>query len=447
MSPTRPRCLLRREKNRSTSDLSAHAIFRRFSVCRYLANWWNHPSLNHYPLTPPLILTAALVPFSINAPGRESSRATSPDLSRAPVDYYVPTLDGWRAIAIFLVILCHASPSVFGPEGSHPWPRLAAKLWWGGYGVDIFFGISGLLICGRLLRERRERGYFSLREFYVRRVFRIIPPAAVYILTLSFFVLGHRIQVRPIELLSCIFFFRNYLPENAWSFVTAHFWSLAVEEHFYLLWPGFLAFLGNRRARVCVIPIAIAIGLWRFGLMRYYYCFHVPVNFFARSDIRLDAPLWGCWAALLIDSGWTKLLTSFLTTPVSIVLGLICTGCIVFSPPFSQTLFAAAIPFILLSTVLHPHGLPARVLELPLLKWVGQLSYSLYIWQQVFLVWPTYPRPLPFGWLQAWPVNFVAIFMFAATSYYVIEKPAIGLGRRVVRGLQQPGALSLAGDR
>ena len=369
--------------------------------------------------------------------------ATDKDVVSSGSDY-VPTLDGWRAVAITLVIICHASPSVFGPDGSHPWPQLAAKLGWGGYGVDIFFGISGLLICGRLLREQRKHGRFSVRDFYLRRFFRIIPPAAVYIFAVTILSLVKRINVRPIELLSCVFFFRNYLSNNPWSFVTQHFWSLAVEEHFYLIWPGLLLLLGIRRARVFIVPIAMSIGLYRLGLVRCYYHFNLPADFFTRSDVRLDAPLWGCWAALLIDGGWTKSLTSLLKAPLCLGLILLCSGCAVFEPPFGQTVIAASIPFVLLSTVLHPHAFPARCLELAPVKWIGRLSYSLYLWQQIFLVWPSYPRPLPFGWLQSWPLNFVAIFLFAMISYYLIEKPAIGWGRKIALAESRTASFEIA---
>jgi peptidoglycan/LPS O-acetylase OafA/YrhL len=312
------------------------------------------------------------------------------------------------------------------------------KLEWGVYGVDLFFAISGLLICGRLLREQREQGSFSLRDFYVRRVFRIIPLVAVYILVVWLLVVSHRLRVRPIELLSCIFFFRNYITQDPWSFVTAHFWTLAVEEHFYLIWPGLLALLGSRRARMWVVPIALGIAVWRLGAAHYYYSYHTPRNFYIRSDIRLDAPLWGCWAALLIDGGWTKTLTNFLIAPVAIILGLACLFCFAFHPPFERVLVAASIPLILLSTVLHPEGLAAKVLELPSIRWIGRLSYSLYIWQQIFLLWPTYPRPLPLGWLQRWPINFVAMMVFAVISYYLVEKPSIALGRSIVQRFQRP---------
>ena len=152
---------------------------------------------------------------------------------------YIPTLDGWRAISIVLVLLHHSRVSVPLPLIG---PFLAMLSVYGGSGVWIFFAISGILICGRMLQEERKHGRISLRNFYIRRAFRILPPALLYLVTLA--ALSPFLHVAKLELVSSMFFFRNYvlagLPPAHWF--TAHFWSLAVEEHFYLLLPGILVF-------------------------------------------------------------------------------------------------------------------------------------------------------------------------------------------------------------
>ncbi|MBV8072845.1 MAG: acyltransferase, partial [Acidobacteriaceae bacterium] len=151
---------------------------------------------------------------------------------------YIPTLDGWRAVAIGMVIAYHASMVPFGTVEAYrsSWAYL---LRFGHIGVALFFGISGFLITTLLLREEARNGRISLSKFYIRRCFRILP--AYYALLGSITILG--LITSRAELMSSLCFVRNYIHEGAGggSYVTGHLWSLAVEEHFYLLWPGLLA--------------------------------------------------------------------------------------------------------------------------------------------------------------------------------------------------------------
>ncbi len=103
--------------------------------------------------------------------------------STSPADsaHYIPTLDGWRAVAILLVLGCHARDQIFGPNGIWPLPRINTALVHGVLGVDVFFGISGFLITSRLLKEYERRRSIDLGDFYWRRFFRILPAAWTYL--------------------------------------------------------------------------------------------------------------------------------------------------------------------------------------------------------------------------------------------------------------------------
>ena len=94
-------------------------------------------------------------------------------------DGYMPALDGWRAIAIMGVILVHSS--LFTPNQIYAWrlQRIGAN------GVQLFFAISGILICSRLLDEERSKGHIGLKKFFVRRIFRIQPAALVFLFALA----------------------------------------------------------------------------------------------------------------------------------------------------------------------------------------------------------------------------------------------------------------------
>src|SRR5258708_1522262 len=123
---------------------------------------------------------------------------TSPQASSARI----PTLDGWRGVAILLVLIDHASR----------YSRFNDKMWasLGFFGVDIFFVLSGYIITARLMEERAKSSEINLSSFYLRRAFRILPPVASYLLTITLLSLFLPMHVGPSEILASLFFFRNY---------------------------------------------------------------------------------------------------------------------------------------------------------------------------------------------------------------------------------------------
>ena len=355
-------------------------------------------------------------------------------MSRPSKDYR-PTLDGWRAIAILLVMFAHGGSALFAVGGLYASSTMYAVSQRGVFGVDLFFGISGLLICGRLLDERERTGGFSLGSFYIRRVFRILPPAFAYLAIVGLLAVAGVIAVSPREWLSSVFFSRNYIvmpPGTGWY--TGHFWSLAVEEHFYLIWPTALLMLGSDRARRYLPGIAIAVAIWR---MLDFHFFHGQIwpgvlndNIYERTDTRFDGLLWGCWIALIVSvPAYREVLERRLSATVTACLVVALIACIALNPPLQMAWESVLVPVILAGTVLNPTMLFSRILEMSAIRWIGRISYSLYIWQQLFLVRPGIP--LPFGRLQEWPLNILAVFICASASYYLLEQPLVALGHRL----------------
>src|SRR5271156_3422052 len=142
---------------------------------------------------------------------RSRTQPRDPRLVSRPSKDYRPTLDGWRAIAILLVIFAHGGSELFYPGGRFASSALYSLSLHGVFGVDLFFGISGLLICGRLLDEREKTGGISLHSFYIRRVFRILPPAFAYLAIVGLLAIAGFIAISPREWLSSVFFSRNYI--------------------------------------------------------------------------------------------------------------------------------------------------------------------------------------------------------------------------------------------
>ncbi len=279
---------------------------------------------------------------------------------------YLPTLDGWRAVAVIMVIACHA----IHPVGN--WLSLL-----GPYGVSIFFGISGFLICSRLLDEEERRGRIDLGRFYVRRAFRILPAAWAYLAAVGLLASIGKLTVDPRQLAGCVLVCRNYFPFQitAGDWFTRHFWSLAVEEHFYLLFPLLLWACGAKRACFLVPLLAVGVAGWRAIDYRTRLLTDLMPHVYPqlRSDMCMDGLLCGCSTALLVRyiriiPGGQVIAMIGLGSLALAVAGM--TGVV----PMPDLLLAVLIPWALAGTALQPASIVGRILEAAPLRWIGRSS-------------------------------------------------------------------------
>jgi peptidoglycan/LPS O-acetylase OafA/YrhL len=346
---------------------------------------------------------------------------------------YIPTLDGWRAIAILAVLGYHSPVIRIGPISTTVVHN------YGSQGVDLFFAISGLLICSRLLAEEERSGSISLRSFYVRRAFRILPPAIVFLLVAGLLGLLHVIPMPLGAWLSALFSFRNYYHGMPWlqslsqpgqdSWYTGHFWSLAVEEHFYLVLPGLLVLFAKSRKLVLGFLI-VFFTVWQAIFLD---------GWPQRTDLKIDALLIPAFLAVLLQS--EKVTAWFRTWLYPIVAALLLAGVLALIAKTGDTLamikpiLKVTYPLLILSTILHYKGWLGRFLELAPLRWIGRISYSIYLWQQLFFLDEREMHDThanwPLGGLQHLPLNLVSVFALAALSYYLIEKPFVRIGHRL----------------
>ena len=342
---------------------------------------------------------------------------------------YIPTLDGWRAVAIFWVLIGHDQAWRLGWFSNH-WLRENRLR-----GVQLFFALSGFLICTRLLREESRFGAISLRSFYTRRLFRIQPAAMTYLFVVILLSLAGIIPVYWSGIAGSALMVRNIWPTelHAGFWYTAHFWSLAAEEHFYLLLPGFLVSIRRRRLAILSI-LAVALETWRrivIATPQLQKAFEWQVA--QRTDVVLGGILLGSVFAVALTHG--RLLhfaKSFLQPWVAVLY----TGLVFFEMDrhHSTTVQAVIItvyPLLIVATSLHPEKFLSRLLELAPIRYIGRISYSLYIWQQLFFPGddPVAPHSFHSHIFLCWGATFAC----AIASYYLIETPLVRRGHRIAK--------------
>jgi peptidoglycan/LPS O-acetylase OafA/YrhL len=330
----------------------------------------------------------------------------------------IPSLDGLRAASVGLVIAGHYLAYLPGLEGRFPFAQLS---WAGQSGVDVFFVISGFLITYILLQEHKENGAISLWRFYLRRFFRIFPPFYVYLASVVVLsVWGFAPQDRR-NLISAATYTWNYM-SHAPSWLLGHTWSLSLEEQFYLAWPPLLVLLGKRKSRylaVACIVFSPALRLATYVLAPSLRGM-VPVML----HTRLDTIMFGCAIALFWDeprfhAAINKLLRADIACG-SIVYILIAP---ILSERFQARydwligypLRGLLISIVMLYVVCKPATRMGYALNLAPVRHLGVISYSLYLWQQMFTAGHSWP----------FPVAFVALFACAEGSYWLVERPSL----------------------
>lgn len=304
---------------------------------------------------------------------------------------HMPALDGLRGLAVLLVMLLHFQLDTPDTALGRAYLSVVESGW---AGVDLFFVLSGFLITGILYDNRGREGYFL--NFYARRVLRIFPLYFGF-LALRFWVVPELVRLDWVEL-------HTPPAQQAWAWLyltnlqivlfgpgseapfTGHFWSLAIEEQFYLLWPAVVLLLPRRRlmAACCVLvvaaPLVRAVFVYGFGASFWAYYF---------TPSRMDALAMGALVALAVRTpGGLPLLLRW-RTPVLVASGAALTAlyawrglgsrdAVVLTAGISVVgVFFAA---LIVTTVAAPSGSPLhRAFVHPGLLFFGRYSYSLYV--------------------------------------------------------------------
>jgi peptidoglycan/LPS O-acetylase OafA/YrhL len=347
-----------------------------------------------------------------------------------------PSLDGLRAISIIIVILSHLILNKHIPFHFLTDIKLLMPLTLlftdGGFGVNVFFIISGFLITSLLLKEE-FKGEISLKKFYLRRTIRIFP--AYYFLLFIYFILYlfNYIEIGKTSWLSSLTYTKYFFPN--YDFITDHFWSLSVEEHFYLLWP--LLFMGGSKVR----KWSLLVLIFAVPLVKIYSHFY-ETNFYGHElfnnnsiFFRVDSIAIGCLVAIYLEKILEIIKPKFSLIFRFSIIALILIRFIPkvpakigFEDYFVLDIFFNSIGpvsnilivIIMLYSIFGPNKIWFNFLNSPIIKYIGVLSYSLYLYQQFFTAKNNY-------WICQFPQNLLFIFFTAIFSYHIIEKPFLKL--------------------
>jgi peptidoglycan/LPS O-acetylase OafA/YrhL len=338
---------------------------------------------------------------------------SSPESAHERLD----SLDGWRTISVALVIIDHLGRwSSIGTTDS----RFAVFDSYGHLGVQIFFVISGFVICRGLEKETSGFGQISIAAFYVRRFFRILPPLLFFLVGLltlwSFGLVDYQISQLPRAMtFTC----------NIWNgcggYVANHLWSLSVEEQFYLVFPVLFVLLAKKRKVVlgalwCGFPFAIlALGEVRLGALASYL-----------SDFL-------CIAAGIVCAEYEQEIRRFCRrlptwTPVASFAALLFLATIagpnIWSTLARFFLLPALIALGLVTTVAQPSAV-SRLLSTRWMTAIGRSSYTIYLWQQLATA------PYSGQGYVFYVLSVPGCVGFSCLSYFFVERRLIRMGAKV----------------
>jgi peptidoglycan/LPS O-acetylase OafA/YrhL len=328
---------------------------------------------------------------------------------------YFPALDGLRAICILLVIFnhthCHYPPFIYG---------------W--VGVDIFFVLSGFLITTLLLRERENYGNLSLKAFYARRAFRILPLyftiLAGYLVLIPLLRDWKRWEEMKLALPYLLTFTQEFRPVATGS-IYGQTWSLGFEEKFYLMWPLLVLVGFPFRTRKSLILIAAGSLLLL-----------LP----SHSAIPYGGLFLGALFGVLLDKSSGRWLQNAVSkVPAGLAFtAVVLTYLLVGRRPYFTLLFSLAASFLTAALVTH-HGILRRILEQPAMVLFGKRSYAMYLVHVVLL--DEIERSARRLHLDLWyivvPLCYFASFAAALVLFYLIERPCIAQGRRLSRRMRE----------
>jgi len=339
---------------------------------------------------------------------------------------HIPSLDGIRAVAVLLVFFSHTG---FG----HIIP--------GGLGVTIFFFLSGYLITTLLVEEHKSTDTISLKNFYIRRIYRLFPP--LYIVIIGAVVItvlkGSSSFISMDGFLSQILHYSNYyiifVGKEGMIPGLGILWSLAVEEHFYLFFPIFLLFfikkLSLKNLVLLIILIIVLVIAWRLLLVLNFDILslrdpHYNYTYYA-TETRIDSLLYGCVMALILNPVYARkteikpsIIKAGLLIGTSMILFTLFYRDVIFRETIRYTIQGIAMFPIFYYVITQENSYIYKFLNLKPVAFIGKISYSFYLSHYVLIY-------LAQGFFGDTLIvkNIVGLFftlIFSTIMYYFVEK-------------------------
>jgi len=327
---------------------------------------------------------------------------------------YFPTLDGLRAVAVAIVIIAHVDHRVYNSK----W--VSTFIPFGNLGVYIFFVLSGFLITTLLLKEKVTTGDISLKDFYRRRFFRIVPVAYLFLVTIIILKYAFNLPLTMPDIILGFFFLRRL--DNPFNqFYTTHFWTLSYEEEYYILYP----FILKKSLRLYVYTLLFIIAMQFLFLTPLYNYFHFPGKklFYQVFVTSFEGLTIGSLFSILV---FQKIIDPSKKRKYLTVINLLLVASIVFIHQldiyFPVRVFSSALIALFIVFNINPNNKTIfyRILNSKPFIYVGKLSYSIYIWQQIFTIALPWKGLFPYS--DSVVFNLLALFIVAYCSYNFYEK-------------------------
>jgi peptidoglycan/LPS O-acetylase OafA/YrhL len=336
----------------------------------------------------------------------------------------IPCLDGMRALAVLLVVYAHASHTTGFPDLTGlPSLRL------GHLGVEAFLVVSGFLITTLLLREIHRTGQLNVTKFCLARMLKICPPLVCLLGILVLLKLTGVLDLRWRDLLPAATFTTNFIAHPAWP--VGHTWTLSIQEHFYLAWPFVLATCSLARSRKLIWACIGGCLLLRCGVVLFWP--HLDNLAHRWTFARADGVAIGCLLAFAAyDPVWRERFNRLVHDYrcLLLVAGLLLASRALsvaswrYWVGISFTVNSVCFAVFLWAAVQRSGSLIGRCFNHPAAVALGSASFSLYVWQQLFL------QPHQELWWCAFPQNLLFAGLAALLGYQLIERPIVNFKER-----------------
>jgi len=341
---------------------------------------------------------------------------------------HFPSLDGIRGIAVIMVLLFHLRLS---------YNYFYTTLFNGKLGVIIFFVLSGMLITTLCIKEKVATDDISLKDFYIRRALRIFPVAYLYIIVVVILKFIFKLDISYINILGTCFYlmnFTSFFRKYYSSWYTGHFWSLSVEEQFYLIIP----FILKRKFKAYLLVILSIVFLMPLFISLQYVFPILNTGFlyaFTHYLIKFQGIAVGCLFSVLM---FKYPIDKWVSGRFKAVLNIIAFVLILTIPyddlfnlesVFTGLLISILIGYLIVSNIVPGTDFVFKFLNFKALKTIGILSYSIYIWQQIFT---SNDSKLP-SFITTAPYNIICIIIISVCSYYFYERAFLKLKSRFSR--------------